>query len=289
MGKVKEIIDIISRAGSEYFQTTGGEPLIRKDLLEIFEYAKIRGLKTALASNGLLINEYNAPEIVKIFDSIQISLDGPEEIHNKIRGNKLASQKAVQAIKLLQKNNISQVSVSSVITPHNYPYLEQLAEIVKDLNVALWKIIAVMPIGKSDNQQLWLSKEQFNNLMEFCKKNKNKYKILLAESMGHLGKYEKTSRTLPFFCPVGFLAMCIGVDGGVRGCPEQPDTDFFREGNVLTEDVLSIWKNGFKKYREHLLAQNNDCQNCRYRKDCQGGCWVMKTKDINCAVKRYCL
>jgi radical SAM protein with 4Fe4S-binding SPASM domain len=167
--------------------------------------------------------------------------------------------------------------------------LEQLAEIVKDLNVSLWKIIAVMPIGKADNQQLWLSKDQFQNLMEFCKKNKDKYRILLAESMGHLGKYEKKARTLPFFCPVGFLAMCIGVDGNVRGCPEQPDTDFFREGNILKEDILSIWQNGFKKYRGHLLVKNNDCQKCCYKKDCQGGCWVMKTKDINCAVNRYCL
>ncbi|MGD0577025.1 MAG: radical SAM protein, partial [Candidatus Staskawiczbacteria bacterium] len=88
--QVKKIIDRISSSGCEYFETTGGEPLLRKDLSEIFEYAKNRGLKTSLATNGFLINESNAPKLSKIFDSVQISLDGPEKIHNKIRGNEFA-------------------------------------------------------------------------------------------------------------------------------------------------------------------------------------------------------
>lgn len=288
--QVKTIIDRLVEIGSQYFETTGGEPLLRKDILDIFQYAKNKGLKTGLATNGFLVNELNAPVIAKYFDLIQISLDGPEEIHNKIRGNDQAFRKVIEAVGLLQKNKAKQISFSSVITPHNYPYLEKLAGIVKSLNVSGWKVIAVMPIGKAEeNEKLLLSKEQFCGLLDFCQENKDKYKILLAENMGHLGKYEKTARTLPFFCPVGFLALCIGVSGNVRGCPEEPDTKEFYEGNVLEKDILEIWQNGFKKYRQHLLAENKDCKICKYKKDCQGGCWVMGKKNLNCAVNRYWL
>jgi len=288
--QVKDLVKKLSEYKVKYFVVTGGEPLLRQDLFEIFSFTKENGLKTGLATNGFFVNESNSKAIANNFDSVQISLDGSQEIHNKIRGNKEAFQKVISAINLLQKNNCKQITISSVITPSNIKDLENLGEIVKNLGVDIWKIVSVMPIGKIEqNDNLYLNQQEFLKLLNFVKENKKKLKIEFGENLGYLGKYDKEVRNELFFCPVGFLACCIGVNGDVRGCPEQPDTPDFREGNILEKDFSEIWEKGFKKYRDREFLQDETCRKCKFKNDCNGGCWVMRLKDINCSVRRYCL
>lgn len=288
--QVKELVKKLSDYKVEYFVVTGGEPLLRQDLFEVFSFAKENGLKTGLATNGFFVDDNNSKTIAKIFDSVQISLDGPQEVHNKIRGDKKAFQKVINAINLLHKNNCKQITISSVITPSNIKDLENIGEIVKKLGVNIWKIVSVMPIGKVEqNDNLYLNQQEFLKLLNFVKENKKKLKIEFGENLGYLGKHDKEVRNEPFFCPVGFLACCVGVTGNVRGCPEQLDTPYFTEGNILESDFSEIWRNKFKKYRDKEFLQDETCKKCEFKNDCNGGCWVMKLKDINCSVRRYCL
>ena len=69
-----------------FFGATGGEPLLRKDLIEVLEYATKKGIRTGFATNGFFLDEKVARKIKDAgISSIQVSLDGTEEIHNKIR------------------------------------------------------------------------------------------------------------------------------------------------------------------------------------------------------------
>lgn len=290
--EMKKIIDEIVAYGVHYFGATGGEPLLRSDLFEIFGYAKQKGLSTTLASNGFFVSDNNVEKIVEIIDSVQISLDGNEDIHNQIRGNNLAFGRATKAMKLLKQNGIRQLTVSTVITSFNIYIFEDLAKIVEEIKPSIWKIILVMSIGKAEeNQSLILDKKQFTELMDkifkLKKKWKKKIKIDLGENSTYLGKYESKIRETPFFCPVGFNACCIGVDGNVRGCPEQPDIQYFREGNILEKNLREIWTNGFKKYRTKNYLQDPVCGKCSFNKKCRGGCWVCKNKGQQCPVQAY--
>ncbi len=290
--EVKEIISELANYNVEYFTVTGGEPLVRKDLLEIFAFAKSQGLKTGLATNGFFIDDKNCKDIVSVFDSVQISIDGREKTHNEIRDNPLAFQKAVGAIKLLKRNKCKQISVSSVISPINLIDFEYLADLMHEIEIDFWKVVSVMPIGKVKNcKSLYLSKEDFIKLLrlteKYREKNKGKLRIEFGENLGYLGKYDKKVREEPFFCPVGFLACCIGVDGSVRGCPEQPDISLFQEGNVLKTSLQEIWERGFKKYRDLDFHEEAECGECKFRDDCRGGCRVMRLDKINCSVSRY--
>ncbi|KUK84259.1 MAG: Radical SAM domain-containing protein [Microgenomates bacterium 39_6] len=286
--QVKSLVRNLADYKVKYFVITGGEPLLRKDLFEIFAFAKEKGLKTGLATNGFFINADNSKIIAKIFNSVQISLDGPQETHNKIRRNKKAFQKAIESINLLQKNNCRQIAVSSVITPSNIGDLPKLSKIVKDLGIDIWKISSVMPIGNAGkNKNLYLSEKDFLEFLNFVKNNKERLKIKLGENLGFLGKYDKKARSEAFFCPVGFLTCCVGVNGNVRGCPEQPDNQYFKEGNILKKSFREIWEEGFKKYRNKEFLKDKNCQKCKFQNNCNGGCWVMKLDNINCPTRQY--
>jgi len=288
--QVKDLVKKLSDYKVKSFVVTGGEPLLRQDLFEVFSFAKKKGLKTGLATNGFFVDENNSKTIADIFDSVQISLDGTQKLHNKIRGNKESFQKAINAIHLLKKNDCKQITISSVITPSNITEIEKIGEIIKKLDVNIWKIVSVMPIGKVEqNNSLYLNQQEFLKLLNFIKVNKKSLKIEFGENLGYLGKYDREVRSEPFFCPVGFLSCCIGVNGNVRGCPEQPDIPEFREGNILEKDFSEIWGKGFKKYRNKKFLQDETCKQCKFKNDCNGGCWVMKLKNINCSVRRYFL
>lgn len=282
--QIKKFVDEIAKMKVGFFAATGGEPFMRKDILEVMSYATRKGIKTGLATNGYFIDEKKAGEIKRAgISSVQISLDGLKETHNEIRGNNFSFQKAVDAIKCLKKQKIKLVSVATTVTPINFKEIPKLKEFLVKLKVKLWRICVIMPIGRAEKKELLLNPPELRKLLEFVSSNKDKIKIQIGENLPFLAEYERKIRNSPLVCPVGFNACCIGVDGNVRGCPEMPDTKKFREGNILEKSFLEIWKKGFKRYRRReALTADKKCRNCRNKNDCYGGCWVMRGGQIQC-------
>ena len=65
----------------EYFGITGGEPFIRKDLIDIISYSKMQGEYDVVFFRGVLIDQAMAERIVASgLDVLQFSLDGPKKI-----------------------------------------------------------------------------------------------------------------------------------------------------------------------------------------------------------------
>lgn len=282
--QIKKLVDELAKIKVSFFAATGGEPLLRQDLLEVLSYASKKGIKTGFATNGFFIDESIAKKIKEAgISSIQISLDGTEEIHNKIRGNNQSFQKAVKAIKLLKEQKIKIVSVATTLTPINFNELWKLKKLLSDLNVNIWRICIIMPIGRAEKNDLILKPNQLKSLLEFTASNKDNIKIQIGENLPFLAEYEEKIRDSPVTCPVGFTACCIGVDGNIRGCPEMPDRDEFREGSILEKPFLEIWKNGFKRYRERKsIKTDKKCISCKNKEDCFGGCWVMREGNLQC-------
>jgi len=281
---IKGLIDQLAKINTRFFAATGGEPFMRKDILEVMTYASKKGLKTGLATNGYFIDEKKAEEIKKSgISSIQVSLDGLEKTHNKIRGNNLSFQRAINTIIYLIKQKIRLVSVSTTVTPINFKEMPELKKLLLKIGVKTWRICIIMPIGRAEKKELLLNPDQINKLLKFISLNKEKIKILVGENLPFLAEYEEKIRNSPLTCPVGFTACCIGVDGNVRGCPEMPDVKKFREGSILETPFLEIWKKGFKRYRiREAITKDKKCISCKDKEKCYGGCWVMREGNIQC-------
>jgi 12,18-didecarboxysiroheme deacetylase len=103
----KELIDDLAKFGVPVILFSGGEPLMRKDLPELAEYAVSKGMRAVISTNGTLITKEVARTLKEIgLSYVGISLDGLEEIHDHFRGKKGAYQKAMEGIKNCQEAGI---------------------------------------------------------------------------------------------------------------------------------------------------------------------------------------
>ena len=84
--KIKEIIDILAAANLIRIDFTGGEPMMRKDFMEIIKYASSKGIETLITSNGSVYSDEIAKTLLETNTLLLISLDGDEKTHDKSRG-----------------------------------------------------------------------------------------------------------------------------------------------------------------------------------------------------------
>src|SRR5712672_1131905 len=74
----------IERLGVKWVVFSGGEPLMHSDLIGLCDFFRERRIRVTILSTGLLL-ERHAARLVDSVDDIIVSLDGPPEIHDRIR------------------------------------------------------------------------------------------------------------------------------------------------------------------------------------------------------------
>jgi 12,18-didecarboxysiroheme deacetylase len=86
---------------------SGGEPLVRQDLLELARHAVGRGMRSVISTNGTLITREKAKELKTVgLSYVGVSLDGLEEVNDRFRGKKGAFRSAITGIKNCQEAGI---------------------------------------------------------------------------------------------------------------------------------------------------------------------------------------
>lgn len=93
--------------GYDYLCISGGEPLLYKPLPTLLAHAKNLGLKTAIASNGMLLDEQCLSQLKDVVDTIAISLDGNPESHNRMRNSNLAFARMAGNLDSLRQSGIN--------------------------------------------------------------------------------------------------------------------------------------------------------------------------------------
>ena len=102
--EIRRMIDDAAQVGVKDLGITGGEPFSRKDVIDVVRHAKSRGLTCNVISNGTFIDEQRAEMMVEAgLDGLALSLDGPEPVHTRIRGNARAYDKTVDAARYVEQ------------------------------------------------------------------------------------------------------------------------------------------------------------------------------------------
>jgi MoaA/NifB/PqqE/SkfB family radical SAM enzyme len=71
--------------GTMVWGYSGGEPLVREDLEQLFASAKALGMRTVLNTNGTLLPD--RPELGHLVDLLEIGIDGGKQSHDQLRGS----------------------------------------------------------------------------------------------------------------------------------------------------------------------------------------------------------
>ena len=145
-------IDDFVQLGTRWISFTGGEPLLRSDLPAIVNHAKSRGVYVTISTNGALLAE-KIQELSGV-DRIKLSLDGPEAVHDPIKG-KGSYCKVMEAIKLCHRNNIK-VVVDCVLSKYNLGAVDDLIAICRNNKIKVLFQPATIRGLNTENSDIFL-------------------------------------------------------------------------------------------------------------------------------------
>ncbi len=134
--EIKRKIDKIAHEGNMQLFINGGEPLIRKDFLEIVRYASEKPLAVVIQTNGTLMT----PEIadrLKELNVMQVELNllaAERNLHDSITGIKGSFAKTLSAAKLLKNKGIG-VIFNTVLMKKNQEQISKLRRLSKNLDI----------------------------------------------------------------------------------------------------------------------------------------------------------
>lgn len=123
---VKQAADM----GVKHILLSGGEPLDRRDTYLIAKEANDYGISVELSTNGTMLTKERVDEIKNYIDYIGVSIDGPEEIHDKFRGVKGTYRKAIEGIRNSKEAGIK-TGLRFTITRDNYEYIDFIFELME--------------------------------------------------------------------------------------------------------------------------------------------------------------
>jgi len=248
--EAKRAIKEFADAGTFHWVFTGGEPLLREDIGELVNYLKDFGVAVTLTTNGTLLKK--RIDEVKNVDYFVVSLDGPKEINDEVRGEGVFD-KAIEGVKEARKRGIEVVinaTLSRKNIENNFYGIRKLIEIAKELDARLnFSVIYKDLYNQRDDfhknriDPIFPSKEELVSALEFIQKEKRKNKDLILFSDPNI---EQLKRLKPWKkCYAGILFVDLLPDGKVIPCLFKPHLGIngLEKGFVNAFKSLPIQKN----------------------------------------------
>jgi len=260
--KALAAIDAVCSLGVPFFDLSGGEPLLRKDLIVLAKRVASHGCLVSMNTNGTLLDENNVAEVANVFDMVVVSLDGPKEVHDKIRGVLGTYDKADKAIGLLKAHGVK-VGVNSVATPWNIDILPQFIEELRSLvDFAQIQPIHPYPPSAENTPQ----KKQISRLVDYLLRLKQSDPGFLVVPTSFLKGFDAFFMgNAPKICHAGELYVAINPSGKLLACPARSDIVL---GDTLSGSV------------DKLLKNKRDSEGWHKVSSCKG-CWLECTAGVS--------
>jgi len=264
------IIDILWKIGIPQIVFTGGEPLLRNDLVRLVGYAQ--KFVTGLVTNGILLEEHCEKLKNASLDFIQVTVEScVPEVNNKMMAVENALQRTEAGIRKALSLGMNIVT-NTTLTQDN---AETFLDTIKWGHSLGLKYMACNSLicsgrGIAHKRDKGLSLNQVKALLE-------KARGLTRELGMELQWYSPTCyhELNPVELGLGMKGcsaaqhnMTIQPDGSVLPCQSWPEP----VGNILTDDWNIIWNHPTcRKLRKHEFAPDK-CDGCDLFKACGGGC-----------------
>ncbi|SFR96325.1 radical SAM/SPASM domain-containing protein [Anaeromicropila populeti] len=278
-------IDQCADIGLKWITLSGGEPLTRKDVVQLVERLSSHGITVNIITNGWLMNEEMVHNLKAAgIKTVAISIDGTREIHNSIR-REASYEHAEKSFQLLKQAGITAGAVTT-ISKQNIANLPVLKEELIRMGLDSWQLQIGLPMGNFSERPEWLIEPaQVDDIIEFCYQTaiENRIKIFPADCIGYYNRKELKARQISFRnpelplwdgCNAGIRSFGILHNGDILGCTSIRAKEFV-EGNIRERPLRTIWEDETKfLWRRNLTKKDlsNECGKCIYGNKCLGGC-----------------
>jgi uncharacterized protein len=268
----------------------GGEPLLLKNkpaVKKIFEFAQEKDAPITIVTNGVMVKDFIdilIPVREKI-EMLQITVDGPPEIHNKRRkfpSGRGSFNKISKSIDLLLKNNIN-TNVRINIDNTNIDYIPKLYEYASNKSWLKHPDFNIMLALVTDHSTL-----DYNNviipeekLLEKLIRIYDKYPELEDTFGFHMFKplrhiidiVDGAPNVSPKFfnCESNLLELnVLCPDGYIYACGESIGNPEYAIGRFSPK--LEFYPDKKKLWTERTILNIEKCRTCRFAPLCGGGC-----------------
>ena len=290
-GECFRLIDRMLEVGKPFIILTGGEPLMRPDIMEIAAYAADKGLRVVMGTNGTLITDEIATQLKKVpVSRVGVSLDFPSaERQDDFRGKAGAFIAAMKGIACARRAGI-EVQINSTITQLNVDYLDELLSLSLELGAVAFHPFMLVPTGRGKGlEAVELSPERYEQTLNwiydkqvelgdriFFKPTDAPHYLRIVKQRQKQGRESKAETAIGHNpanritrgCMAGIGFCFISSQGKVKGCGYLD----VEAGDIRKERFCDVWNNS------HLFRQLRDISNlkgkcgvCKYKRIC-GGC-----------------
>jgi len=284
LAEVKEMLDDLKDTSERWsmiprISISGGEPLMRDNLLEILDYANKNEIITALLTNGTLLTSAKAKAI---YDTgvrrLQISLDGKKETHNNIRNKSFAYDKALEGIINASKAGID-VTVSMTLMQSNR---EDFEDVIKAAirngakKVGFKTYVPDKKLGANDPEYMDAKDalSVFEDTGKLIEKYSDKITILTSDVLWEIVKQDNPAKEIArqqnkylTGCSAGYRALSVLSDGTVYPCRRLPiPIGNIKEGIVnliINSEVMQELRDLDKMKKNTLCDKVSHCRGCR--------------------------
>ncbi len=278
-----------SPSADVHFTWQGGEPTMagvgffRKAIALQQQYKGSKNIFNALQTNGLLLNDEWCDFLKKNNFLVGISIDGPEELHNRYRKNKAGKgtfDKVMRAVSLLNKHKV-EFNTLTVINNFNVSHPMEVYDFLKSIGSKHMQFIELLETTVPNDK--FTSNTGFD-IVNFSVPAKA-YGQFMSTIFRHWVKHDVGDIFIRQFesfisCVLGhghtscvFQPVChdnfvIESNGDIYECDHFVYPDFKIE-NVFNSDFDTIATPKLSGEKSNLSAE---CQSCDYKVICNGGC-----------------
>lgn len=259
---------------------SGGEPLMRKDLVEVGQALKSRGYPWGMVTNGLALTEDRFRALRKAgLRSMSISLDGLEADHNWMRQHPLAFEGASRAIRLAAADPGLSWDVVTCVNQRNITHLSEIRDYIWSLGARDWRVFGIDPMGRAaSNEELLISNEQFRSVLDFIRQERAEGRHVSYSCEGFLGNYEGEVRDYLYQCAAGITVASILIDGSISACASIRGK--YYQGNIYQDDFWEVWEHRFENYRNReWMRHSAPCNDCKMFRYCEGNGMHLRRED----------
>jgi Y-X(10)_GDL-associated radical SAM protein len=280
------VVEHLARLGTREVSLIGGEAYLRSDWTTIVRAIRSHGMYCAIQTGGRNLTPARLAAAVDAgLQGVGVSLDGKQDLHDKVRGVKGSFAKALDTLARAKAAGLN-ISVNTQIGAETMPHLPELMEIILASGAKQWQIQLTVAMGNAaDNDHLLLQPYMLHELMPLLARLYSDgaargLLMVVGNNIGYFGPYEHLWRGFGneqvhwTGCSAGHTVLALEADGTVKGCPSLA-TNGFAGGNVRHMSLDRIWASSPEIHFGRLRSVDDlwgFCRTCYYADVCRGGC-----------------